>query len=216
MHVRKPGHASDYTSPLWAAFRELEENHGMYEIQTAPLLYLSVACQWLLIAELGYLTGRETAVNEANLILSSLISRFNLGSDDLSIQQRASDPHSLGLHMPTIGPAEGNPIQIPPRHLLPKSLCIYYGSYTKTCENLANNLKREAESQGLNVVECETLDTLTGRISPFFEMPVFIITSTIHGGPPPNARHFVNWLKTLAEDALKGVQFAVFGSGAGE
>lgn len=94
-----------------------------------------------------------------------------------------------------------------------KSVCIYYGSYTKTCENLAKQLSHEATAHGLNVVECDTLDSATGRLAK--DVTIIIITSTIGGQPPPNAKKFVNWIRTLEGEELKGVKYALFGSGSG-
>ncbi|KAF8440750.1 hypothetical protein BGX38DRAFT_1144469 [Terfezia claveryi] len=177
------GHACDYASPLLAAFTQLEEQYG-----------------------------RETAVKEANLILATLHLRFNLKLDNPTEVVQAQ-VHPLNLRSLAFELPKKPPIKIPPPELLAKSLCIFYGSYTKTCENLAIRLVAEATSHKLNVVECDTLDALAGRIPK--QLPVIIITSTIHGGPPPNARHFVSWLKSLTgADTFQGTKFAVFGSGA--
>ncbi|RPB21857.1 riboflavin synthase domain-like protein [Terfezia boudieri ATCC MYA-4762] len=183
MQLPALGHACDYASPLLAAFMQLEEQYG-----------------------------RETAVKEANLILATLLLRFNLKLDDPTEIVQAQ-VHPLNLRSLAFELPQKPPIKIPPPELLAKSLCIFYGSYTKTCENLAIRLAAEAKNHKLNVVECDTLDALAGRIPK--QLPVFIITSTIHGGPPPNARHFVSWLKSLTGDTLQGTKFAVFGSGAG-
>lgn len=110
-------------------------------------------------------------------------------------------------------------IALPPNvsHLSPevrdKSVCIYYGSYTKTCENLAKQLSHEATSHGLNVIECGTLDSAVGRLAK--DVTIIIITSTIGGQPPPNARKFVTWIRELDGEPLKGVKYALFGSGSG-
>ena len=158
--------------------------------------------------------GRETAVKEANLILSTLLLRFDLRLDNPTEIVQAQ-VHPLNSRSLAFEPSKKPPIVIPPPPLLAKSFCIFYGSYTKTCENLAKRLLAEAKAHNLNVVECDTLDALAGRIPK--ELPLIIITSTIHGGPPPNARHFVNWLTTLTGvDTLRGTKFAVFGSGAGK
>ncbi|KAF8418155.1 hypothetical protein EV426DRAFT_720723 [Tirmania nivea] len=183
MQLPALGHACDYASPLLAAFMQLEAQYG-----------------------------RETAVKEANLILATLLLRFNLKLDN-PIEIAQAQVHPLNLRSLAFELPQKRPIVIPPPELLPKSFCIFYGSYTKTCENLAKRLMAEAKSHKLNVVECDTLDALAGRMPK--QLPVFIITSTIHGGPPPNARHFVNWLQCLNGDALHGTKFAVFGSGAG-
>ena len=156
-------------------------------------------------------------MKEANLILATLLLRFNLRLDNpTGTEIVQAQVHPLNLHSLDFELSQKEPIVIPPLELLPRSICIFYGSYTKTCENLAKRLQVEAQSYGLNVVECDTLDSLAGRIPKQFPIPVFIITSTIHGGPPPNARHFVNWLTSQDSDALDGVKFTVFGSGAGK
>jgi len=157
-------------------------------------------------------------VKETNLILATLLLRFNLRLDNPTdvVKAQALEVHPLNLRSLAFELPENKSIEIPPKELLPKSLCIYYGSYTKTCENLARRLMAEAKSHELNVVQFGPLDVLAKGIPPKFEVPVFIITSTIHGGPPPNARHFVTWLKGLTGRELEGVKFGIFGSGAGE
>lgn len=152
-------------------------------------------------------------MKEANLLLATLLLRFNLKLDNPTDIVQAQ-VHPLNLRSLAFELPKKPPIVIPEPGLLARSFCIFYGSYTKTCENLAKRLQAEAKIHELNVVECDTLDALAGRVPK--QLPVIIITSTIHGGPPPNARHFVNWLTTLTgANTLAGTKFAVFGSGAG-
>jgi len=191
MQLPQPGQTGDFATPLLEAFLQLEAKHG-----------------------------RDTAVKEANLLLTSLLLRFDLkptAAKNYSNAIAKSRSPELNLRMLAAQAVEEpirEPIKIPGEKELGKSLCIFYGSYTKTCETLAKRLKAEAESHNLNVVECGTLDDLVDRIPQ--ELPVIIITSTIHGGPPPNGKSFDKHLKELKPESLKGVNFTVFGSGFGK
>ena len=87
---------------------------------------------------------------------------------------------------------------------------IFYGSNAGTCESLAHSLANTAPSHGYRPT-VNTLDAATGEIPN--DKPVVIITPSYEGEPADNAAKFVEWLKSLEGDKLKGVKYAVFGCG---
>lgn len=91
-----------------------------------------------------------------------------------------------------------------------KPMSIYYGSNTGTCEALAARLAKDAATHGFEA-KVDALDSATDRLPK--DHPVVIITASYEGQPPDNAGHFVEWLKSLKEKTLEGVQFAVYGCG---
>ncbi|KAI9702334.1 MAG: hypothetical protein M1836_000813 [Candelina mexicana] len=91
-----------------------------------------------------------------------------------------------------------------------KPMSVFYGSNTGTCEALAQSLATAAASRGYDA-RVATLDSATDAVPK--EEPVIIITASYEGEPPDNAAQFVQWLRNLQGDGLKGVQYAVFGCG---
>ncbi|KAF4625674.1 hypothetical protein G7Y89_g12486 [Cudoniella acicularis] len=92
-----------------------------------------------------------------------------------------------------------------------KPMLVLYGSNTGTCAAFAQRLAASAVGRGFDATAKE-LDAVANSQLPKGE-PVIIITSSYEGNPPDNAARFVKWLSGLGEDALKGVEFAVFGCG---
>ncbi|KAK4244447.1 cytochrome P450 [Corynascus novoguineensis] len=92
-----------------------------------------------------------------------------------------------------------------------KPMSIFYGSNTGTCESLAQRLASDAASHGYAASVVEPLDTATQRLPT--DRPVVIITASFEGEPPDNAAKFCSWLKSLKDNELHGVSYAVFGCG---
>ncbi|KAI0535776.1 cytochrome P450 [Xylaria digitata] len=94
-----------------------------------------------------------------------------------------------------------------------QSLLILYGSNAGTCRYLAEDLETAARDRGFNPT-VKTMDEGTEQLSK--DTPVAIITPSYEGKPADNAKKFVAWLEAGKADSLKGVQYAVFGSGNSE
>lgn len=43
--------------------------------------------------------------------------------------------------------------------------------------------------------------------------PILIVTASFEGQPADNAKHFVEWLENVKENAFAGIKYAVFGCG---
>lgn len=92
-------------------------------------------------------------------------------------------------------------------------LLIYYGSNSGTCESFAHTLLSSAQGRGCKAVIAGTLNTMAGGNIPN-NKPIVIITASYEGKPTDDAALFVSWLeKTAAQDAARGVKYAVFGCG---
>ncbi|KAI9715467.1 MAG: hypothetical protein M1812_005943 [Candelaria pacifica] len=91
-----------------------------------------------------------------------------------------------------------------------KPMSVLYGSNTGTCEALAQSLATAAASRGYDA-RVATLDSAAGGVPK--EEPIIVVTASYEGEPPDNAAQFVQWLKSLQGDNLKGIRYAVFGCG---
>lgn len=91
-----------------------------------------------------------------------------------------------------------------------KPMLILYGSNSGTCEGLAHNLAGNAGNRGFAAV-VKPLDAAVDQLPT--NQPVMVITASYEGNPPDNAGVFVEWLKSVEDEKVKNVQFAVFGCG---
>jgi cytochrome P450 / NADPH-cytochrome P450 reductase len=91
-----------------------------------------------------------------------------------------------------------------------KPISIFYGSNSGTCEGLAQTLAGAANAHGYQAT-VKPLDTAAEHFPQ--KQPVVIITASYEGQPPDNAARFVEWMKTVDSDKIKGTRFAVFGCG---
>jgi cytochrome P450/NADPH-cytochrome P450 reductase len=91
-------------------------------------------------------------------------------------------------------------------------LLALYGSNLGTAEGLARRIAQDATGRGF-VATVSSLDDHVGSLPT--EGAVLVITASYNGQPPDNAGKFCAWLKdpSLAADAFKGVNYAVFGCG---
>lgn len=92
-----------------------------------------------------------------------------------------------------------------------KSVSIFYGSNSGTCEALSNLLANDCAKCGIEVHPIRTLDSARDDFPP--NGLVVIITATYDGRPTDNATDFVEWLNSLTGRPLEGVSYAVFGCG---
>lgn len=91
-----------------------------------------------------------------------------------------------------------------------RPMTILYGSETGTCEALAQHLAGEASARGF-AAKVELMNTATRKL-PLGEPVVFVLGS-YHGTPSRNAAEFVKWVEGEGAEALKGVDYAVYGVG---
>jgi cytochrome P450 / NADPH-cytochrome P450 reductase len=91
-----------------------------------------------------------------------------------------------------------------------KPMSIFYGSNSGTCEGLAQSLAGAANAHGYQAT-AKPLDMAADDFPK--EQAVIIISASYEGQPPDNAAHFVEWLKTVDSEKIKGARYAVFGCG---
>ena len=89
-------------------------------------------------------------------------------------------------------------------------IAILYGSNTGTCEGLAQALANRSAAHGFKPLVA-TLDSAVGKLPT--DRPVVILTASFEGEPADNAGQFVEWVQHVEANALKGVNYAVFGCG---
>jgi cytochrome P450 / NADPH-cytochrome P450 reductase len=97
-----------------------------------------------------------------------------------------------------------------PQKSVGKPMSIFYGSNSGTCEGLAQSLAGAANAHGYQAT-AKPLDMAADNFPK--EQPVVIISASYEGQPPDNAVHFVEWMKTVDSDKIKGARYAVFGCG---
>ncbi|MDQ3011668.1 MAG: cytochrome P450, partial [Acidobacteriota bacterium] len=176
--------------------------------------------------------GRQFALQEAALVLGMILQRFRLVDhtryqlkikesltmkpDDFRIKVRRRDP-VVGGQLSVVGSLQ--PVQPTTDHRPPTTiqkhetpLLVLFGSNMGTAEELARRMAQDAEANGF-AVKVAPLDDYAERLPK--EGLLAVVTSSYNGLPPDNAVKFCEWLKSveLAEDALSGVTYTVFGCG---
>jgi cytochrome P450/NADPH-cytochrome P450 reductase len=175
--------------------------------------------------------GRPFAMQEAQLLMSMILQRFDLIEDDPSYQLSVAEtltlkPHGFRIRVKRRGSAtfklRGTAAAVAPKPAAPPvaaprtsagqatPLLVLYGSNTGSAEAFAERIASDAESQGYAAVAAP-LDEHAGALPT--DGAVVILTASYEGQPPDNARQFTAWLDALSADALKGVRYAVFGCG---
>jgi cytochrome P450/NADPH-cytochrome P450 reductase len=179
--------------------------------------------------------GRGFALQEAQLVLSMILQRFELSAADpgytLEIAEALTlKPHGFRIHARRRGAVVARPRSAvptaPQRALhataaeLPTAgpatmqastpLLVLYGSNSGSCEAFAKRIAEEAGTHGF-ASAAAAMDDHAGSLPP--EGAVVVVTASYEGQPPDNARRFVAWLEGLAPDALAGVRYTVFGCG---
>ena len=91
-----------------------------------------------------------------------------------------------------------------------KSIALFYGSNTGTCESFANRLAGGALSHGFQATVAP-LDAAKENLKA--DRLNVIVTASYEGEPTDNASHFISWLQILKGQELKDVPFVVFGCG---
>lgn len=176
--------------------------------------------------------GRPFAMQEALLVLSMIVQRFDLILDNPSYQLRVKETLTLkpdGFRMRAklrsrapfrarsiIPSAPQRPLQAgsasgPARVDEPAtSLLVLYGSNTGSAEAFAQRIGSDAPAHGFTA-QVATMDEYAKRLPR--AGAVVVVTASYEGQPPDNARQFIAALDGLAPGSLRGVRFAVFGCG---
>ncbi|MBM7117417.1 bifunctional cytochrome P450/NADPH--P450 reductase [Archangium primigenium] len=176
--------------------------------------------------------GRPFAMQEAQLVLSMILQRFDLFEDDPSytlkikqaltikpdgfrIRVRRREPTALkSRSAPPATPRapprpESSPL--PARTEGPRTrLLVLYGSNTGSAQAFAQRIGNDAPARGY-AVEVAPMDDHAGRLPT--EGAVLVLTASYEGQPPDNARQFVAALEAAPAGAFAGVKYAVFGCG---
>ncbi|SDU37773.1 bifunctional cytochrome P450/NADPH--P450 reductase [Halopseudomonas salegens] len=174
--------------------------------------------------------GRPFAMQEAMLVLSMLLQRFDIEAVDpnyplqiketltlkpegfqIRVRRRNNQPQRWAgvVATPQEAPtakttahAETSAKGVP--------LLVLYGSNTGSAEAFARRISEEAAHNGF-AARCHSLDEQTGSLPT--DGPVLLLSASYEGEPPDNARRFVDWLADQPADSLTGVRYAVFGCG---
>ncbi|KAF9263918.1 fatty acid hydroxylase [Marasmius fiardii PR-910] len=179
--------------------------------------------------------GRPFAWQEVALVMASIVQKFDLElvdpSYNLELKQamtikpknfhirarlRTAGPRLLKaprsqtaksngaipvLQVPGVSAAEGK--RVP--------MYLSYGSNTGTSEAFARRVASDAVKYGFEA-RVDTMNSSSGKLPT--DGPVVIFTASYEGQPADNASRFVDWLVNLrGSGELKGVKYAVFGSG---
>jgi cytochrome P450/NADPH-cytochrome P450 reductase len=175
--------------------------------------------------------GRGFAMQEAQLVLSMVLQRFELTEADPNYTLEVAETLTLKPHGFRVRARRRGDIAIRPRSAVPSApqralrtepaarpapdgattpLLVLYGSNTGSCEAFAERIAEEAEAQGY-AATAAPMDDYAERLPR--EGAVVVVTASYEGRPPDNARRFVAWVEGLGPDALKGTRYSVFGCG---
>lgn len=174
--------------------------------------------------------GRAFAMQEAQLVLSLILQRFDLFEHDPAYQLRIKETLTLKPEGFFIRARRRNPAATPARVPAPIAsrrptqtvanaadsrgtstpLLILYGSNAGSAEAFARRIASDARNQGF-VAEIDTMDARVGRLPT--SGAVVIVTASYEGLPPDNAKQFVAWVQGLPAGMLAGVRYGVFGCG---
>lgn len=167
--------------------------------------------------------GRPFALQEATLVLTMLLQRFDFEFDgpytfdfketltikpaDLRIKVRpritvdrtSARPSAVaGAAATSSGAASGTP------------LLVLYGSNSGSAEGFARMVAGDAVDRGWRTTVAP-LDDYENHLP--VDGGVLIVSASYNGTPPDNAAKFVSWLSRVEPGSLTGVRYAVMGVG---
>ena len=175
--------------------------------------------------------GRQFALQEATLVLSMLLQRFEfidfanyqletkqtltIKPDNFHIRVRPRAGRTGPLrHRPHPAAVLPSPLQrrSPAQLRTRRRLLVLYGSNLGTAEGLAHTIAEDATNRGF-VATVGALDDHVGSLPKGGGL--IIVTASYNGQPPDNAAKFCRWLQdpSLPSDAFAGVEYSVFGCG---
>ncbi|MFO1079545.1 MAG: cytochrome P450 [Reyranellaceae bacterium] len=175
--------------------------------------------------------GRPFAMQEALLVLTMVLQRFDLVLDDPGYQLKIKETLTIkpdGLRIrarprnSSVPLARGGAATRPARPLVAPpaarpvdgaalpALLVLYGSNTGSAEAFANRIAADAPGNGF-------APTVTAMDDHADDLPrdgtVIVVTASYEGQPPDNARQFVAAVEALPAGAAPGLRYAVFGCG---
>ncbi|XXY46158.1 cytochrome P450 [Sorangium sp. So ce269] len=176
--------------------------------------------------------GRPFAMQEALLVLSMILQRFDLIAHDPSYQLRIKEtltmkPEGFRIHAKArnqrpfrqrgaVASAPQKPLQrrraAAAQQLEGEAtpLLVLFGSNTGSSEAFAQRIGSDAPAHGFGA-RVAPMDEYAGRLPP--GGAVVVVTASYEGQPPDNARQFVAALDGLEAGDLAGTHYAVFGCG---
>lgn len=176
--------------------------------------------------------GRPFAMQEAQLVLSVMLQRFDIALDD--------PDYTLEVHETLTLKPENLRIRARPRHSAPVQqrmrqntpapaatpapvahtsqpiaegatpLLVLFGSNTGSSEAFAARIAAEAGAHGF-APQLAPLDDYADTLPT--DGALVVVSASYEGQPPDNARQFVPAVEALAPAALDGLAYAVFGCG---
>lgn len=174
--------------------------------------------------------GRPFAMQEAQLVLSMLLQRFDFVLDDpsyqlkihqtltikpenLRIRARRRDGRSSPIARASLKPTPQRPMRA--TKTVPTTgdevqLLVLHGGNTGSSEAFATRIAGEAADAGFSST-LMSLDEVAGKLPN--AGAAIIVTASYEGQPPDNARQFAQYLDGLEPGSLAGLKFAVFGCG---
>ena len=183
--------------------------------------------------------GRPFAMQEAQLVLASVLQRFELVQADPSYQLKVKEtltlkPQNFRIRAKRRGKVTGevtSQVSFKPQHVgasstttLPSQpltpsqessadgapLLVLYGSDSGSSEAFAQRIASEAAARGY-AADLGTLDEHSSSLPK--DGAVVIVTASYEGQPTQNAKQFVAWAETLKPGDLADVRYTVFGCG---
>ncbi len=175
--------------------------------------------------------GRQFAMQEATLVLGMILQRFKL-IDSLNYQLKIKETLTLkpdGFKISVkerthaertiVLKKEAKPVAIAAEAVKPVTtkqhhtpLLVLFGSNLGTAEDIAHRIAEDGKIRGFDATVA-ALDEYTNKLPR--EGALVVVSASYNGTPPDNAGKFCAWIKdaSLAEDAFRGVNYAVFGCG---
>lgn len=165
--------------------------------------------------------GRAFALQEAVLVLASVLQRFDIAFADPAYELVVAEtltlkpggleivarPRRPGWKPRSAGTHRSRRTRVDTKGRQP--LHVLYGSDTGTSETFARQIAAEAGQRGFTA----HLARLDDRVAALpTDGPVVVVTASYLGEPTRDARKFVAWLRE-GPGALQDVAFAVFGCG---
>jgi cytochrome P450/NADPH-cytochrome P450 reductase len=176
--------------------------------------------------------GRQFALQEAVLVLSMLLQRFEfidfanyqletkqtltIKPNNFSIRVRPRNGRTATMPFSVPRSAPAAPQQVPtpavPANGHQTPLLVLFGSNLGTAEGLAHGIAEDAKRRGFTATVA-SLDEHVGALPK--DGAVIVVTASYNGQPPNNAGKFCQWLSdpSLPPDAFTGVTYSVFGCG---
>jgi cytochrome P450 / NADPH-cytochrome P450 reductase len=167
--------------------------------------------------------GRPFAMQEALLVLSMILQRFDIAKEDPGYQLKIKEtltlkPHRFRMRVQRRMPASRHvPVPAPERASAPQPtsaapsgepVLFLYGSNAGTAKALTERVAEAARGYGVPATVA-TLDEYAERLGELQRLVV--ITASYEGQPPDNAVRFVAQLER--EPQLHRLRYAVFGCG---